>query len=180
MIVTSEDSIRDHIDFLVMQPSEEHNVVRDLMFAVLAFNLHGQDEALQISFPLFTDAKMQKGKLVGPCVRVSGPSERLYVLTLRHEISGHSRAGRAMTLVRDRVVIDADRHERFNLVAPNARTGRPIIIAGQSRLLETAGRLGVPIENEVVFVARGESNRSIDGTVDLLGFSERKTVPVLR
>ena len=180
MIITSEESISDHIDFLVMQPSEEHNVVRDLMFAVLAFNAHGQGESLQISFPLFTDPKMQSSKLVGPCVRVTGPAERLYVMTLRHEISGHLRSGRAMTLVRDRAVIDADRFERFNLVTPQAQASRPIVISGQSRLIETAGSIGVPIHNEVVFVARSESPQAVSGVVDLLGFSDRQTVPVLR
>ena len=102
MTVVSESTISDHLDFLVMQPDQEHAVVRDLVFAVLAFNKHSHGEPLQISFPLYTDTKVSARGVLGPCVRVTGPAEKLYVLTLRYEVSAHLRAGRAMTLVRDR------------------------------------------------------------------------------
>ena len=90
--------------------------MRDLVSAVLAFNMHSPGEPLQISFPLFTDSKVSERGVLGPCVRVTGPAEKLYVLTLRYEVSAHLRAGRAMTLVRDRPVIEAGRNERFALV----------------------------------------------------------------
>ncbi|MEO7402915.1 MAG: hypothetical protein ABIU95_04525 [Burkholderiales bacterium] len=173
-------SLSDHIDFLIMQPDEEHAVVRDLMFAVHAFNAQGRGGALQISFPLFTDPKMERRRVMGPCVRVTGPADRLYVLTLRYEISRHLRGGRAMTLVRDRAVIEADRFERFNLVEPTADRARPILLAGQSRLIEAAGNIGIAVRNEAVFVARGESARATHGEVDLLGFSDTQTLSILR
>jgi hypothetical protein len=47
-------------------------------------------------------------------------------------------------------------------------------------LLETAGALDVAVQDEAAFVARSESPIATDGVVDLLGFSERKTVPVLK
>ena len=47
-------TVPDYMDYLVMQPDEERAVVRDLMFAVLAFNAHGQGAPLQISFPLYS------------------------------------------------------------------------------------------------------------------------------
>jgi len=59
-------------------------------------------------------------------------------------------------------------------------SGRPLVLAGHSQLIETAGRLGVAIRDEAAFVARGESPVATDGAVDLLGFSERKTLPVLK
>jgi hypothetical protein len=172
-----------------MQPDQERAVVRDLVSAVLAFNTHSPGEPLQISFPLFTDTKVSERGVLGPCVRVTGPAEKLYVLTLRYEVSAHLRAGRAMTLVRDRPVVDAGRNERFALLASreNARPkqvhiaeARPLVLTGHSRLIETAGNLGVTIRDEAAFVARAESAVATEGDVDLLGFSERKTVPVLR
>jgi hypothetical protein len=189
MTVVSASTIHDHIDFLVMQPDEEHAIVRDLVFAVLAFNKHSSGEPLQVSFPLFTDAKVTSRGFLGPCVRVTGPAEKLYVLTLRYEVSGHLRGGRLMTLVRDRPVIEAGRNERFALVsaaAPAAKAplvlakARPLVLAGHSRLIETAGQLGVAVRDEAAFVARGESQTATDGTVDLLGFSDEKTLPVLK
>jgi hypothetical protein len=189
MTVVSPSTIADHIDFLVMQPDEEHAIVRDLVFAVLAFNKHAPGEPLQVSFPLFTDAKVTERGFLGPCVRVTGPPEKLYVLTLRYEISAHLRGGRLMTLVRDRPVIEAGRNERFTLVtsaAPAAKSpikiarARPLVLSGHSRLLETAGQLGVAVRDEAAFVARGESPVATDGAVDLLGFSEKKTLPVLK
>ena len=125
MTVLSESAIGDHLDFLVMQPDQEHAVVRDLVSAVLAFNTHSQGEPLQISFPLFTDSKVSERGVLGPCVRVTGPAEKLYVLTLRYEVSAHLRAGRAMTLVRDRPVVEAGRNERFSLLGSAAKR-RPI------------------------------------------------------
>ena len=94
-----------------------------------------------------------------------------------------------MTLVRDRPVIEASRNERFALVAsaaPAAKAplklarARPLVLAGHSRLIETAGQLGVAVRDEAAFVARGESPIATDGEVDLLGFSEPQTVPVLK
>ena len=61
--------------------------------------------------------------MLGPCVRVTGPAEKLYVLTLRYEVSAHLRAGRAMTLVRDRPVVEAGRNERFSLLGRRANAG---------------------------------------------------------
>ena len=189
MTVVSATTIPDHLDFLVMQPDEEHAVVRDLVFAVLAFNKHSPGGPLQISFPLYTDVKVSARGVLGPCVRVTGPAEKLYVLTLRYEVSAHLRGGRMMTLVRDRPVVEASRNERFTLVAaaaPAAKApiklahGRPLVLAGHSQLIETAGRLGVAVRDDAAFVARGESPIATDGDVDLLGFSERKTVPVLK
>ena len=181
MTVVSEATIPGHLDFLVMQPDEERAIVRDLMFAVLAFNTQSRGEALQISFPLFTDLKVTGRNVLGPCVRITGPAQKLYVLTLRHEVSSHLRSGRAMTMVRDQSVIDTRRHERFDLIsAPAAiREARPIVLSGQSRLTEAAGRLGVVVADEAVFVARAETKQVMSGTIDLLGFSDSKTVPVL-
>jgi hypothetical protein len=186
--VLSESAIADHLDFLVMQPDQERAVVRDLVSAVLAFNMHSSGEPLQISFPLFTDSKVSDRGVLGPCVRVTGPAEKLYVLTLRYEVSAHLRAGRAMTLVRDRPVVEAGRNERFSLLArSNARESkvviaeaRPLVLSGHSRLIETAGNLGIAVSDEAAFVSRGESTIATEGDVDLLGFSDRKTVPVMK
>jgi hypothetical protein len=188
MAVVSESTISDHLDFLVMQPDHERAIVRDLVSAVLAFNTHSPDEPLQISFPLFTDAKVSEREMLGPCVRVTGPAEKLYVLTLRYEVSAHLRAGRAMALVRDNVVVDAGRNERFALVGQAAARkaklvvaeARPLVLSGHSRLIETAGNLGFAVRDEAAFIARAESAVATDGEVDLLGFSEQKTVPVLK
>jgi hypothetical protein len=189
MTVLAESSIGDHLDFLVTQPDQERAVVRDLVSAVLAFNTHSQGEPLQISFPLYTDAKVAERGVLGPCVRVTGPAEKLYVLTLRYEVSAHLRAGRAMTLVRDRPVVEAGRNERFSLLASGPNAGkpkvvvaqaRPLVLSGHSRLIETAGNLGLAVRDEAAFVTRAESAVATDGAVDLLGFSERKTVPVMK
>src|SRR5262245_52260734 len=135
MTVVSASTIGDHLDFLVMQPDTERAVVRDLVFAVLAFNKHGHGDPLQISFPLYTDHKVSERGALGPCVRVSGPAEKLYVLTLRYEIAAHLRSGRAMTLVRDRVVVEAGRNERFALVTSGRKPAaasalRPLVLSG--------------------------------------------------
>jgi len=189
MTVISESTIHDHLDFLVMQPDQERAIVRDLVSAVFAFNAYSQGEPLQISFPLFTDSKVSQRGVLGPCVRVTGPAEKLYVLTLRYEVSAHLRAGRAMTLVRDRPVIEAGRNERFTLLGAGAKAAkskvvvaeaRPLVLTGHSRLIETAGNLGIKVRDEAAFVARGESTVATDGDVDLLGFSDRKTVPVMK
>jgi hypothetical protein len=122
-------------------------------------------------------------------VRVTGPSEKLYILTLRYEVSAHLRAGRAMTLVRDRPVVEAGRNERFALLGAKANTqeskivvakARPLVLSGHSRLIETAGNLGVTVRDEAAFVARDESSVATEGAVDLLGFSDEKTVPVIK
>ena len=189
MSVVSESSIDDHLDFLVMQPDQEHAIVRDLVSAVLAFNTHSQGEPLQISFPLFTDAKVTDRGVLGPCVRVTGPAEKLYVLTLRYEVSAHLRAGRAMTLVRDRPVVEAGRNERFSLLGSSTTAARPqivvakarpLVLSGHSRLIETAANLGIAVRDEAAFVARAESAVATEGAVDILGFSEQKTVPVMK
>ena len=57
---------------------------------------------------------------------------------------------------------------------------RPLVLAGHSRLIETAGQLGVAVRDEAAFVARGESPTATDGAVDLLGFSDKRTLPVLK
>jgi hypothetical protein len=188
MSVVSEATIPEHLDFLVMQPDQERAVVRDLVSAVLAFNTQSYGEPLQISFPLFTDHKVSSRAALGPCVRVTGPSEKLYVLTLRYEVAAHLRAGRAMTLVRDNPVVEAGRNERFALVgaskAPKSRIqlarARPLVLSGQSRLIEAAGNMGVAVRDEAAFVERGESELASDGKIDFLGFSDQKTVPVLK
>ena len=189
MAVISEDTIADHLDFLVMQPDQEGAIVRDLVSAVFAFNAYSQGEPLQISFPLFTDSKVSERGVLGPCVRVTGPAEKLYVLTLRYEFAAHLRAGRAMTLVRDRPVVEAGRNERFSLLDSAARASelkvvvaeaRPLVLSGHSRLLEAAGNLGLAVRDEAAFVTRAESAVATDGDVDLLGFSEKKTVPVMK
>ena len=172
MPVVAESSIVDHLDFLVMQPDQERAIVRDLVSAVLAFNTHSHGEPLQISFPLFTDTKVTDRGMLGPCVRVTGPPEKLYVLTLRYEVSAHLRAGRAMTLVRDRPVVEAGRNERFSLLGEGAKPSkvvvaqaRPLVLAGHSRLIETAGNLGIAVRDEAAFVARAESTVASDGSV---------------
>ena len=189
MTVVAAKTIPGHLDFLVMQPDHERAIVRDLMFAVLAFNKHDPDEPLQISFPQFTDSKVSARGALGPCIRVTGPSEKLYVLTLRYEVAAHLRAGRAMTFVRDRTVVEAGRNERFSLVSSTGRAPktrieaantRPLVLTGQSQLIETAGRIGVAVHDEAAFVARGESTVATDGDIDLLGFSDRKSLPVLK
>jgi hypothetical protein len=189
MSVISESTIGDHLDFIVMQPDYERAVVRDLVFAVMAFNKHSPGKPLQISFPLFTDTKVSSTGALGPCVRITGPSEKLYTITLRTEIAAHLRAGRAMTLIRDRVVVEAGRNERFALVpsikrVPEKRielaTVRPLVLSGHSRLIETAGQLGVVIKDEAAFVERQETPEAKEGKIDLLGFSDENTVPVLK
>jgi len=189
MPVVSEDSIHDHLDFLVMQPDQEQAIVRDLVAAVLAFNQYSSGAPLQVSFPLYTDAKVNARGVLGPCVRVTGPAEKLYVLTLRYEVSAHLRAGRAMTLVRDRPVIEAGRNERFGLVSAARKiiktpaklsTVRPLVLSGHSRLIEAADRIGVAIRDEAAFVERAETDVATEGSVDLLGFSDKKTVPVMK
>lgn len=191
MTVVAESSIHDHLDFLVMQPDQERAIVRDLVSAVFAFNAYSQGEPLQVSFPMFTDSKVAERGVLGPCVRVTGPAEKLYVLTLRYEVSAHLRAGRAMTLVRDRPVIEAGRNERFSLLGAkgNAKAApskvivaeaRPLVLSGHSRLIETASNLGIAVRDEAAFVARAETAVATDGAVDLLGFSEQKTVPVMK
>ncbi len=181
MSVICAATIADHLDILIMQPDEEPTVVRDLMFAVLAFNSHGRGAKLQISFPLYADPKVTGRRVLGPCVRITGPAEKLYVLTLRHEVSSHLRSGRAMTLVRERAAIDAGRHERFDLIwaRGDVSGARPILLSGQSRLIDTAGCLGIAVTDEAVFVARAESRDATQGAVDLLGFSHQQTVPVI-
>jgi hypothetical protein len=187
MAVVSEHTIPDHLDFLIMQPDQERAVVRDLVSAVLAFNTHSSGEPLQISFPLFTDSKVSERRVLGPCVRVTGPAEKLYVLTLRYEVSAHLRAGRAMTLVRDRPVVEAGRNERFSLLGSSAKKrsvvvaeARPLVLSGHSRLIETAANIGIAVRDEAAFVSRAETPVAAAGEVDLLGFSEKKTVPVLK
>ena len=196
MTVISAATIHDHLDFLIMQPDHEQAIVRDLVFAVLAFNKQARGAPLQISFPLYADAKVTTRAALGPCVRITGPAEKLYVLTLRYEVAAHLRAGRAMTLVRDRVVVEAGRNERFALMPSNrpkkARsiqraatrsvelTPRPLVLSGHSRLLETAGALGATVRDEAAFIERAESEVANDGEIDLLGFSDQKTVPVLK
>ena len=189
MAVVSAESIGDHLDFVVTQPDYEQAVVRDLVFAVLAFNQYTSGEPLQLSFPLYTEAKVTSRGALGPLVRITGPAEKLYVVTLRYEVAAHLRAGRVATLVRDRVVVEAGRNERFALVqrSPGASgnviqqvTSRPLVLAGHSRLIETAGALGVAVKDEAAFVERDESREAEDGVVDLLGFSNEKTVPVLK
>jgi hypothetical protein len=189
MAVISESTIPDHLDFLVTQPDQEQAVVRDLVSSVLAFNMYSPGEPLQVSFPLSNDSKVSERRVLGPCVRVTGPAEKLYVLTLRYEVSAHLRAGRAMTLVRDRPVIEAGRNERFALVGAVAARdeskvivakARPLVLAGHSRLIETAGNLGLAVRDEAAFITRGESIVATDGEIDLLGFSEKKTVPVIK
>ena len=196
MTVVSAATIHDHLDFLIMQPDHEQAIVRDLVFAVLAFNKQARGAPLQISFPLFADAKVTSRAALGPCVRITGPAEKLYVLTLRYEVAAHLRAGRAMTLVRDRVVVEAGRNERFALVSSKGRKqrsveraaprpiepapARPLVLSGHSRLLETAGALGATVRDEAAFIERAESEVANDGEIDLLGFSDEKTVPVLK
>jgi hypothetical protein len=189
MPVVSESTIPGHLDFLVMQPDQERAVMRDLVSSVLAFNTHSHGEPLQISFPLFTDLKVTANGALGPCVRVTGPAEKLYVLTLRYEVAAHLRAGRLMTLVRDRIVVDAGRNERFGLLASTDKTARspikvakarPLVLSGHSRLIEAAGRLNLAVRDEAAFVQRAETELATDGDVDILGFSDQKTVPVLR
>jgi hypothetical protein len=180
MTVLSEQSIPDHLDFLVMQPEQEHAVVRDLVSAVFAFNTYSEGEPLQVSFPLFTDAKVSARGILGPCVRVTGPAEKLYVLTLRYEVSAH---------LRDAPVVEAGRNERFALVSSAASAAksrikiaraRPLVLSGHSRLIETAGNIGIAVRDEAAFVTHAECAVATDGAVDLLGFSEQKTVPVLK
>jgi hypothetical protein len=205
MTVVSAATIHDHLDFLIMQPDHEQAIVRDLVFAVLAFNKQSRGQPLQISFPLYADAKVTTRGALGPCVRITGLAEKLYVLTLRYEVAAHLRAGRAMTLVRDRVVVEAGRNERFALVSKHKRkklpslqhasaraldragartiesaTPRPLVLSGHSRLLETAGALGATVRDEAAFIERAESEVANDGEIDLLGFSDEKTVPVLK
>lgn len=187
MTVVSQEVIGDHLDFIVAQPDYEQAVMRDLVFAVLAFNQYTRGEPLQISFPLYTDAKVTNRGTLGPCVRITGPAEKLYVLTLRYEIAEHLRAGRVMTLVRDRVVVEAGRNERFSLIHEAPKTelirpvrARPLVLAGHSRLIETAGALGVAVKDEAAFVEREETSEATDGEIDLLGFSDEKTLPVLK
>src|SRR6476469_80254 len=196
MTAISAATIHDHLGFLIMQPDHEQAIVRDLVFAVLAFNKQARGAPLQISFPLYADAKVTTRAALGPCVRITGPAEKLYVLTLRYEVAAHLRAGRAMTLVRDRVVVEAARNERFALASSKARkarsiarapvrsiepaTARPLVLSGHSRLLETAGALGATVRDEAAFIERAESEVANDGEIDLLGFSDEKTMPVLK
>jgi hypothetical protein len=94
-----------------------------------------------------------------------------------------------MTLVRDRPVVEAGRNERFTLLESAANKdkpkvvvaeARPLVLSGHSRLIETAANLGVVVRDEAAFVTRGETTVATDGDVDLLGFSQKKTVPVMK
>jgi hypothetical protein len=94
-----------------------------------------------------------------------------------------------MTLVRDRVVVEAGRNERFGLLASTDKTAkspikiaqaRPLVLSGHSRLIEAAGRLNIAVRDEAAFVQRAETAVATDGDIDILGFSDKKTVPVLR
>ncbi len=185
----------DHIDFLVMQPDCERQVIRDLLFAVMAFNTQSiaRDADLQVSFPLFDDVKVagraRAGHATtGPVVRVTGPARKLAVLATRFEIAAHLRAGRAFTLEREQSVIDAGRHERFGLIdtahAQALQAGpaiaRALPLAGQSRLIAAAGALGAVVRDEAIFVQRTELGAAQAGTIDPLGFSWESTVPVAR
>ncbi|MBC7781159.1 MAG: hypothetical protein H7125_13755 [Proteobacteria bacterium] len=186
----------DHIDFLVMQPDYERQVIRDLLFAVMAFNTHARSQNsgdLQVSFPLFDDVKVaRRARLgdatTGPVVRITGPARKLAVLATRYEISAHLRAGRAFTLERDRAVVDASLHERFGLIdrrhaatiAEGAVIARPVPITGQPRLAEMAGALGAVVADEAIFVQRTELAVAQRGVIDPLGFSWHSTVPVAR
>ena len=183
----------EHLDFMVMQPDHEREVVRDLLFAVMAFNTHGRaaGHELQVSFPLFDDAKVAGRARLGqasggPVVRITGPGPRLAVLATRYEIAAHLRAGRACTLERSRSVVDAARHERFglidrpraNLIAAGPELARPLLISGHRRLAEAAGSLGAVVQDEAIFIRRTELARAQVGLVDPLGFSWSRTVPV--
>ena len=183
----------EHLDFLVMQPDHERQVVRDLLFAVMAFNTHGRTtgQELQVSFPLFDDAKVAGRARLGqasggPVVRVTGPAPRLAVLATRHEIAAHLRAGRACTLERAQSVVDAARHERFGvidrsragLIAAGPDVARPVVLSGHSRLAEAAGALGAVVRDEAIFIQRTEVASAQTGLVDPLGFSWSRTVPV--
>jgi hypothetical protein len=185
----------DHIDFLVMQPDTERQVIRDLLFAVMAFNTHSlsPEAELQVSFPLFDDLKVTgRARLgeatTGPVVRVNGPARKLAVLTTRHEVVAHLRAGRACTLEREQSVVDAGMHERFglidrahaSLITAGPVVARPLPIAGQPRLAEMAGAMGAVVESEAIFVQRTELALPQSGTIDALGFSWSSTVPVNR
>ena len=88
----------------------------------------------------------------------------------------------------DRPVVEAGRNERFSLLAATEKArpskvvvakARPLVLTGHSRLIETAGNLGIAVRDEAAFVARAESAVATDGDVDLLGFSDKKTVPVI-
>ena len=46
--------------------------------------------------------------------------------------------------------------------------------------VEEARKLGIPVLDEAAFVQRVETKIATDGDVDLLGFSDKKTVPVIR
>jgi len=54
------------------------------------------------------------------------------------------------------------------------------VLSGQSRVIEQAGKLGIAIRDEAAFIARAETKIATEGEVDLLGFSDKKTVPVIR
>src|SRR5690606_26818298 len=110
-----------------------------------------------------------------------------YVMTLLYEVAAHLRAVRVMTLVRDRVVLEAGRNERFALVpamskatAAQQARARPLVLIGYSRLDDIGGSLCPSIRDEAAFVSRSESPIANDGEIDLLGFSEKKTLPVLK
>ncbi len=180
----------DHVDFLVMQPLYEHDVVRDIVFGVSAFNVHTRGPSLQVSFPLFSDDKVRRTRTLGPCVRVTGPTLKLEGLALRYEIAGHLRAGRATTLRRTNEVVEAARFERFALVGADARTDpkprsagdelRPILVGGIPRLGELATNAGILVRDEAVLVKRDELPSARRGEVDPLGFSDEQTVPMIR
>lgn len=148
MTVISRATVSDYLDFLLIQPDEERASVRDIVFGVLAFNAHGRGAPLQVSFPLYTDLKVETRGMLGPCVRVIRPAEKLYVLTLRYEVSRYLRASSTMTLVRERAVVDAGRNERFGLLGKGAANDdasfRPLVLSGHSRLIDAARRLGAP------------------------------------
>jgi len=185
----------DHIDFLVMQPDCERQVIRDLLFAVMAFNTHSlsREADLQVSFPLFDDVKVARRAGIGeattgPVLRVTGPARKLAVLATRYEIAAHLRAGRAFTMERDARVIEASAHERFGLIdrshagviSEGPVIARPVPISGQPRLAEMAGALGAVVDSEAIFVQRTEVVAPQAGVIDPLGFSWSSTVPVTR
>ena len=92
------------------------------------------------------------------------------------DVAGLSSTARVRLAAWQRCCRRADRASEQPLVAE----ARPLVLSGHSRLLETAGNLGIAVRDEAAFVTRGESAVATDGEVDLLGFSDEKTVPVMK
>ena len=182
MTVVLAKTLPDHLDFLVMQPDEEHAIVRHPSFCRdgLQPAAAAAVSCSRSAFRSYTDTKVSKRGVLGPCVNITGARRK----ALRAQPCATRRSaparGWAMTLVRDRAVVDAGRNERFALVhRPRKPRGRrsacprtAAALAGQSRLVQNSRSARAPRSQRrgCLRSARPREPDRDGGAVDLLGF----------